>query len=480
MSKKVNNEAKALKQAAKALVARADAKTQTKAKAKRARRKRAGQQLILEHKGGDSLQRPLGKFFSRVFSKQDAARLNWMLTVADPFGGYSATIPPSLTPGIPLSVPRIYKYKFTGNAVANSAGCLYIGANADMWLPNPSKSAITTPEPQFCFVGNSVANGGSRGYPVHYTVASYAGTSVAGSTGNSYPGSAITVAAGTAGLRFLRFPDNLIATQLNNDPASANATQRMVCVSLGLRARPVAPATGALVPQGVLLMVQQILGDVYTTNPVAASGTAPVGGVDCYAYIKGLGSVAGDVSINRPSGLSPEMVGLKEWDVMEWPHSGGRANWLTAAAVPVQSCCYGAWVPKQTGDSVVGAPQLAVLGAGMASGQVVEFEAEYTYAFYGATSYEVNAFKPSAPVPAADVMATSAAAASHMNISSSKLAPEKQALLSVAQPHVSSGDFSASDAAAWVKTGANVIEEFTGSSIAELVGEGLGFLAALF
>lgn len=440
------------------------------------RRKKDAEQAILVHTK-EASRSPLGAtssaMFRRLFTNRDAARFAWMLTVADPFGHHAWSIPPIMSPGVPLSVPRYYRYTFTGFSVANASGRLFIGVNADMWLPNPAASAATVAQPAYCFLGNSTANGGTRGTPVHYTLSNYIGTAVAGSTGTSYPGPSI---ASAAGLTLMAFPDNFVTTQLNNAPASANAYQRAQCISAGLRVRPQAPAAGATIPQGTLLMVQQILGDTVQTNPAAASGPGVIGGVDAYAYMKG-----GFTSPGTQTVLTDDMVAYDEWDIMEWPREtkkGGHA-WLSAAAIPNQSCSLGAWVPTQTGTALVGYPQLAVLGQGMLQGQVVEFEATLTYAFYGSVSYEVVHQREQTAVPIQDLQATAAAASKHMVVGSNSASPGQRAAAAVAQTAIDSGELHPSKAVDWIKSGSKAVEAATGSSVGELVGEGLALVASL-
>lgn len=454
-----------------------DRSTAKKTKQKRRRqRAKSAVNALAKAKANGPLTATNAAMFRRLFTDRDAARLAWMLTVTDPFGHHVWSIPPIISPGIPLSVPRIYRYEFNGFAVANASGRLYIGCNADMWLPNPSQAAATVAQPAYCFLGNSTANGGIRGYPVHYTVQSYAGCAptVTGSVGTSYPGPAITTATGITGLTFMQFPDNFINTQLNNAPASANAYQRAQCLSAGLRVRPVAPASGALVPQGTLLMVQQILGDTVQTNPAAASGSAVIGGVDAYAYMTGASNAPGSVVT-----ITDDMVATEEWDVMEWPHEGKSKAWLSAAAIPNQSCSLGAWVPTQVGTGLVGYPQLAVLGQGMLAGQVVQFEAALTYAFYGSVSYEVNHQRQAVSVPSSELESTAAAAAQHMAIGSNSAPAGARAAAAVAQTAIDAGELHPSKAVDWIKSGAKAVEAATGSSIGDLIGEGLGVVAGL-
>jgi len=274
----------------------------------------------------------------------------------------------------------------------------------------------------------------------------------------------------------MAFPDQFIPSQINLAPASANAMQRAQQISLGLRARPVAPATGQLQPTGALVIVQQVLGDTVQTNPAAANSPTSLGGADAYQWVTGL---ATGVTGATTSPLTPDQVAISEWDLLTWPKVGGAQSWITAAAIPNQSCALQPWVPTQNGTAQTGFPQLSVLGVGLGPGAVVEFEASYVYAFYGAVSYEVNVRKGISPVPSSDLEATVSSAANHMRVGDGAYSPARSAVASVVQPHVDSGDIPKSSAADWIKSGSSAIEAATGSSIGDLIGEGLGFLGAM-
>jgi hypothetical protein len=465
--KKLNNSIKAIESS----LSKAEKTKIVKQKAKRKTAGNAIQAVINREMASKSpIRAGNARMFAKAFTERHAAILGWMLTVTDPFGTeHVHSIPPILAPGIPMSEPRIYRYVFHAIAVANASGRVYIGANADMWLPNLAKTAATVPEPQYCFLGNSTANAGARGAPVHYTTATYAGTG--SGIGLSYPSPA---SSGAVGLNFMSFPDTFIPAQINLAPASANAMQRAQCISVGLRARPITPATGAFQATGALAVVQQILGDTVQTNPAAANAAGALGGADAYQWITGLTSSAAG-----PNTLTPDQVAFTEWDCLTWPKVGGAQSWLGAAAIPNQSCCLQPWVPTQIGSIAVGFPQLAILGVGLGTGASIEFEASYTYAFYGAVSYEVNSRKQSPAVPVGDLEATVASAGSHMRVGGGAYSPARAAVAATVQPHVDSGDVTKSSAGDWVKSGAQSIEAVTGSSIGDLIGEGLGFLGAM-
>lgn len=439
--------------------------------------KRAIQVVHKQAKGG-TLSRNPAAMFHRAFTDRDAARLAWMLTVCDPFGKHHWAVPPTMGLGVPLAAPRIYRITMRGFAEANVLGRVYIGANADMWLADPTRATLTNAQPRYGFLGNSVVNGvgNQRGAPVHHTISTYAGCAaatpvIAGSNGYSYPAPSVTAATG---LVFTPFPDDFISVQLGGSPTSGDAYQRAQNIAVGLRVRPTAPASGALIPQGVIIMTQQTLGDTVITNAAAANSPTSTGGVDAYSYVSSLfGGPAADE-------LTDEMLARLEWDVMDWPKEKGArgTTWLTAAAIPNQSCALAAYAPKTVGDRIVGFPQLAALGAGMLQGQVVEWEASYIYAFYGGVSYEINAHRGSSAVPAADLTATASAAADHMQLGSPH-SPARQAVAATVQPSVSAGDVSSKSASQWLGTGKQVIETATGSTIGELLGEGLGFLGAM-
>jgi len=328
------------------------------------------------------------------------------------------------------------------------------------------------------YLGNSTANSGTRGWPLHFTTSTYAGSGTTGATGLSYPAPSTTQAAVVTGMGFMQLPDNFIGAQLNGNPASGNAFQRYQCVAAGLRARPTAPPNGALVMAGVMLAVQQTLGDTVITNPSAASGTTAVGGANCYGYISGLtnSSQGGTVS-TAVSPLGPDSVGLEEWDMAAWPSSNKEKDWLELSAIPNQSCSFGQWTPGQTGANVVGYPQLAIVVAGAQSGQLIEFEGKLIYAWYGSVSYEENAAQLALNVPSEDLASTVSDGKAHLSISNRSLTPKRAAVQAMVQPTIEDGGVHAKNAAEWINSGKDVIESVTGSSIGDLIGEGLGFLA---
>lgn len=435
--------------------------------------------LVKELKQGTPTQQATGKYFRRNFTKRDAARMAWMLCVADPFGSKAVPVPATLTPGASMSCPRMYSVTLKNFAVVNAAGCAFIGLNADAWLPNPSAAAGSPPVPYKLYLGNSTSNAGTRGWPLHYTIQTYVGGGGVGATGKSYPSPANSVASATLGITFQQLPDNFIDAQLNGNPASGNAFQRFQCVSAGLRVRPTAPAAGALVQTGVVMMVQQTLGDTVLTNPASANQTASAGGNDCYGYMSGLSNLAtGGVTTTNVPGLAPDSIGSEEWDIAEWPKSRNEKNWLEAAAIPNQSCSFGQWTAGQTGDNTVGYPQVAAIVAGSQSGQQIEYEARLVYAFYGTVSYQENAAALVPSVPVSDLAATVTDGAAHLSISNRATTPKRAGIQAMVQPSIEDGSVHPSNAAAWINSGKEVIESATGSSIGELVGEGLGFLAA--
>lgn len=460
-------------------------KTRPKAKSKRKEARKVARKEIkgrLRTASAKPLTANTASMFQRAFTERDASRLGWMLTVCDPFGSHHWSVPPTIGLGVPLAAPRIYRITLKGFASANADGMVYVGANADMWLPDAGRATLTNAQPRYGFLGNNPANGGTsrRGSPVHYTTSTYAGcipgntpTPVTGSNGYSWPGPTVETCTG---LNFCQFPDSFINIQLPGDPGNSDAYQRAQCIATGLRVRPTAPASGALIPQGVVLMTQQTLGDSVITCASAASGTLVRGGADVYAYLSGV--FAGPAAAE----LTGDMIAREEWDVIDWPRDEkkGEGSWLTASAIPNQSCCLAAYAPKVAGDRVVGYPQLAAVGAGMRQGQVLEFEAAYVYAFYGGISYEINAHQSMPSVPQADLSSTVDAAATHMAIGGSRptsMMPARQAVAATVQPAVSSGEIRPSNAAKWIQGGKDVIESVTGSSIGDLIGEGLGFLA---
>lgn len=422
--------------------------------------------------------------YSRRFTERDAWLLAWFHCVTNP---WKYAVPPPFPYAASPGTPRMFPLRITGAAIANSVGACFIWLNADGWFPSPQAVATTAPVPWTPFLGNSTANSGARGYPAGHTNGSYAGCSptIAGSTGLSMPGPTIAVATAIAGVVFQRIPDNFIAGQINTDPVSANASQRYNCVAAGLRVRPSAPAAGTVVPGGVVCMTQQILGDTLIANPVAANGTAAPGGVNCYNYVRSFQTTAtGGAVTAAPAPLDDSQIATKEYDLETWPRGGdGKHDWLEATAVPNQSCCFLALTPPQTGASVVGEPQLVAIGNGLTAGQVVEYEATLIYAFYGIVSYEkygiADAPSRSNPVSSDETARALSVGSGHMRIDSEAGVPGRRATAAFGSEAKFDGVAAAKDIGGWISTGASVVKEVTGLSIPELIGEGLGFLAAI-
>lgn len=422
---------------------------------------------------------PAMKNYYRQFAHRDAHKLAWMACVADPWEAPAVGIPLSLTPGASPSTPRCFRADLRGIMVTNAATRGFIGANADAWMANPTSLAGTPAVPYNMYLGNSTAFSGARGYPVHYCSGGWIGNG-AGTSGLSYPSPIVAQATGVAGLGFIQLPDKFINLQNDCSPTSGNAQQRFNNVSVGLRCRPIAPASGALEMAGVVYAVQQILGDTAQTNPAAANATTAVGGIDAVAYIAGM--VASGAGA-PPAGFTPlnsEQVAVTSWDVAKWPrvnNGQGEFSWMEITAIPCQSCAFGAWTPGNTGASVVGYPQVAFLTIGSPAGQLFEFEATYVYAWYGGVSYEVGTGQNAPRVGSADAASVLVAGSRHLRGPSQRA---KAAVAAVAQEALDTGVVSsASSAASWIQSGSNLVKEITGQSIGDLIGEGLGFLSAM-
>jgi hypothetical protein len=396
-------------------------------------------------------------YLHQFFARKDAARTAWALMVGNPFGDIAVPVPVSLTPGASPACPRMFRVKLTNFATANAAGFVYIGANGDAWSVNTSAVAGSAATPAYLYLGNSTAFG-TRGYPVHWTISTYVGCplQVTGSDSNSYPGSQVTLANGVTGLGFAQLPDGFITGQTDCSVGAANLIQRYSNVAVGLRARP---TTAALAAQGTLVCYQQTVGDNYVTNPVYAAGTALPGGKNTYTYMQS---------------VPEEEIGRLEMSIPDWPTD----KWIGAAGLPNTYTSFGQWSPGNVGASIIGRPCVSIIGQGLSAGQVIEWEAEYIYAFYGSISYEPSALKnrqvASSPAEIGSILSSGA---QHMGPSNQQ--SYRAPLKAVAQEAVDSGRTNKSGVGDWIKSGSNLIEEVTGSSIGELVGEGLGFLAAL-
>lgn len=421
-------------------------------------------------------QRTLQKYLSRFFSKKDASKLAWAVMVGNPFGNLYVPVPAAMTVGASAGCPRMFPITLTITNSANSLGRLYAGLNADGWLPNPSTTVGMAPVPYAMYLGNSTTYG-SRGYPFHVTANTYAGCAastpaVAGSTGLSYPAPTVT-ANTTLGLNSIQLPSAFITGQIDCAAASSNAFQRFQCVAAAIRARPVAPAATALVMQGTMMGVQQILGDTVITNPAAANSPSAIGGVDAYAYIRGIQGINGTAA----PAVAREEISIEEVDIATWPKGD---KWLTVAALPNQSCAFGQWTPGNTGNTTIGFPQCAILCSGMLPNQAIEVQAKLVYAFYGIVSYEANRTASHTPSALGDISGILTSGQKHLRPQMMTDVPNSRpGVKAFAQDAIDSGTAAkGSSIVDWIKSGSSAVEELTGSTIGELLGEGLGFLAS--
>lgn len=422
---------------------------------------------------------PAGRQFFRTFSHRDAAKLAWMACVANPKFAPPMPIPASITPGASPATPRMFRVGLKGVSTANALGRFCIGANADAWIPNPNRASGAVATPYYCYLGNSSAFGGARGYPVHYTIQTWAGNG-AGSDGTSWPAPNKVATVATTGLYYVQLPDKFIAGQPNADPSTGNNSGAYSNVALELRARPIAPPAGGLVMAGTMWSVQQTMGDSFATCPSAANATGTVGGIDAVAYIGGMTTVSN--ASGQP--LSSDMVALTEWDLASWPRESSSSSptappshsWMSIVALPNQSCSFGQWAGGNTGATQVGYPQCAFMGFGAISGQQVEFEVDYVYAYYGVLSYEVKDDVRPVRVPDADVKSLMTSGLQHLQGANRGI---RGAVAAVAQEAVDKGEVGASSVGSWIQAGSSAVEKLTGQSIGELVGEGLGFVAEM-
>lgn len=429
------------------------------------------------------------QYFSRIFSKRDAHTLAWAAMVSDPFHAPIGPAPVVLAPGSVTSAPRIYPLRQTGISAANSLGYAWSGINADAWFPAANLAAGVAPQPAQIYLGNNPAVLGTatRGCPFWFTNGLYTGCpSLTGSTGMTIPGPGITSASGVAGLVFSQIPDNFISVQGSNDSTSNNNIQRFKVTCAGMRVRPIAPPAGVALVGGTIMICQQILGDNFQANPVAASSTTSIGGTDTYSYVKGqstfVTAIAGiPTQFALPSGLMQESIAIKEMDVLTWPRDiDGHYSWNFAAAIPNNSCSFSTVTSNVNGSRAVSYPQLIMCARGLTPGTQIEIETIMVYEFYGGVSYEKNPYQSTHTVPSGHMDTAVQALKPLMSISSERrIHPGAQAGAAVVQMAADVGDIRPSNAVNWLKSGSKLVEEVTGMTTAELIGEGIGLIAGL-
>jgi hypothetical protein len=293
----------------------------------------------------NALNSQLHKFLP---SETQAALMAWSHTVANPRTLNPHPVPLIAASGASASVPQMYRCTLYGTAVANAAGCLFIGAIADAWKADDT---VMIPTPSVG--GRRLCAGGwaGQGAPVCYTVGTYVGTGgAAPATASQYPNAAATEADNNAGLIWCDFPSDFIPV--------VSAQVRYTNVAVELRARPVAAALNA---SGELTAFN------YRRTP--NNNVVPNQ------------RETGDMLTIENDYLSRQRVSCPNWP---------STKWLSAVAIPNTYTCFGQWTPLGTltdNDITVGSPQVFIMGEGLAEGSPVEFEATYVYAIYGAKTY---------------------------------------------------------------------------------------------
>ncbi len=431
--------------------------------------KAAANELHIVSAGKRTPDREMHKRLQQFFSKKGANRYLWALCVADPFRAVPVPVPISITPGASAACPRMYKVTLRGVATSNSLGFCSIQAHADNWVQafNPIAGGgnpfnqVPFPDLRNSYLGTSSATGGGRGTPVLYTLGGWVGdTATPGSNGLSTPALGNnpltpTIAAGSLGAS--AFPDGFIPGQLQFD---VNSTAQRYCqVALGLRCRPLAAPINAA---GRLTIFQHTEGD---TSFQTFSSVVP--------------NCSGN-SFNNMSAIPEEILTRHEVALANWPPD----KWLSAAAIPNTTVCFGQWLAQQHGSLSVTYPLLTVIGEGLNDKMRIEFEAEYVIAFYGIVSWEANAAQMTRLVPSSgdELGAHVEAAPIHMKpvvASNNSPALAKQGAATFAQTAVDTGAIHRSDVMPALRAAGGLVEEATGMSVGEIIGEGIGAIAAM-
>lgn len=391
-------------------------------------------------------------------SQTQAALMAWAHTVANPRTKNPHPVPLMAAPGASASVPQMFQCTLYGTASANSAGCVFIGANADAWYPatpgreSPSGEQWPVPDNKYLGVPGFLSGAGipGQGYPVHYTDSAYAGT---GTSATQYPNAAYNIVSGATGLNFVGLPSDFIP--------NVTVDTRYCCVGVELRVRPV---------QAQLYASGELIAFNYRRAPTEETS---VSGTPSY----GPGLPFGTMLALPEYYLSRERLGAPNWP---------SNRWLTTVAVPNTGTAFGQWYPLGSGagagTQIVGYPMAFVMGDGLPSGAPIEFEATYVYAVYGTRTYT-----------------TSGSAASELYVDASRAAPVVANGFTMLTPKASNGRPDArgvgavvraeqadgrmpsvKDVIGGVKAGKEIFEAVTGSDIGEEIAGIIGDIAAMF
>lgn len=252
---------------------------------------------------------------------QDLAIAEYLITIGDPWVEEPAGVP-ILIGGATLRTVKVQQI-YEGQATANASGFGFVAVNTDTWVADNNGHAS--------YVYSSYS-GGTEGYPIWYSGATYVGTTL--------PVNTITTA--TAGV---------LAIQKNLLDGQVTSLTDIRCVAAGLEVFSDAAAQTA---QGKLAVVA-------TTKPfdVAANG-AIVGST--YSTL---------------SGMPQDLLSFQTR-----PCAGWRAgSSMKVVAIPNDSQNFEMCFPVAVGRASFGYPQLAAILSGAAANQTFTWRIVYDYEF---------------------------------------------------------------------------------------------------
>jgi len=423
-------------------------------------------------------------------SSCQAALLSWSHTVANPRTPTPHPVPVSASTGASAAEARMYQLPQKGTAVANAAGYVFIGINADGWPAATiqeanSQAVIPARIGQYLtFDTTGVST------PVHYTAEDWTGGSVAG-TPSQYPSMTDKVmeslgGGGQAGLHGVPMPEQFVKG-LTNDT-------RYTLVSCELRCRP----------QGKVLDEEgELCAFNFRTTPVRQK----IPGAQPSSYAPGL---TYEQMLSVPEQyLSRERVTGKNWPPNKW---------LTVVPVPNTTACFGQWFPVESPDddpaglarprvagrtadpapladlnpnSHVGLPLAFICGKGLEPGTPIEWEATFNYAVYGIDDYQITNISRDETAVGLETLTNTVDNGLRMtlapsystdkgrgSVSGAGVAGAVKAEQAAGRMPAGSGSDTVKSIVSGVQGASEIFEGVTGTSIGEAVMEGLGMLAA--
>lgn len=252
---------------------------------------------------------------------QDLAIVSYLHTLGDPWVEDPAGVP-LMAGGTLMRRTVKAQIKFEVQAVANSSGFACVGLNCDGWVGDATQVLRA-------FASYS---GGTQGYPLWYTNASYVGTTI--------PGAVATTA--TSGLLAVQMP-------LLDGQVTSSSNVRMVAA--GMR---VFSDSAVNTAQGKLAIVA-------TSRPYGSAAQGSLQG-SSYATI---------------STLPTDVASFQSEPCAGW--KSGHS--LYAVAIPSDPDCFAFFNPPTSGISVFSYPQLLAVLSGAAANQTFTAQVVMDYEF---------------------------------------------------------------------------------------------------